>query len=317
MPRSLDTIDIVVVQMMLADCRRPDIEIAKFLELEEAEVSRRIASLREDGIIRNFVARINPSYLRAVNVFIFGTSEIGSLEEAKDKLSKNDSSSWVGLAGGSRMYVAATLRRLMHLDSFVQFLREDVEMKDLTFGIRSGLPIFHGDKPPLEAVDYRILSSLRRDARKSLFEVGEEVGLERATVEARIRRMRDEGAVEFSIELDPESTSDILCMVHLWRKGRGELKPFMREKLNEHSPRILFFNQYRNLTDLTVTMCWVRDMVGLRTILGSFRQNPDFYHIEANPLITTGIIEDWADRMIIERSASPTGSSSEGPKEVA
>ncbi len=316
MPRSLDATDIVIIQMMLADCRRPDSETAKFLELDEAEVRKRIASLRDDGIIRNFVARMQPSYLRAVNVFMFGYSEIGSLDEAKSKLRKNDASSWVGLAGGSRMYVAATLRRLIHLDSYVQFLKEEAEMKDVTFGIRSGLPTVHHENPPLEAIDYQILKSLRRDARKSLFEVGEEIGSDRATVEERVRRMRDQGAVEFSIELDPESTTDILCMVHLWRRGRGELKPFMREKLNEHSPRILFFNQYRNLTDLTVAMCWVSDMSGLRAILNSFRQNPDFYHIEANPLVTTGIVEDWADRLIVEQAGSGR-SSPEGAKEVA
>ncbi len=317
MARSLDATDLVIVQMMLADCRRPDIEVAKFLELDEAEARRRIASLHEDGIIRSFVARIQPSYLRAVNVLIFGTSEIRSLNEARERLVKNDVSSWIGLAGGSRAYVGATLRRLVHLDSYVIFLREHMEMKDLTFGIRSGLPNVYDEKPPLEPIDYRILGSLRRDARKSLFEVGEELGEDRATVEARVRKMRDEGAIEFSVELDPEATTDTLCMIHLWRRGRGELKPFMREMLNEHSPHILFFNQYRNLTDLTMAMCWVPDMAGLRTILRSFQANDDFYHIETNPLLTTGIVEDWTERLIIERSKAGRSSAAEGPKEVA
>ncbi|MDD1771158.1 MAG: AsnC family transcriptional regulator [Methanomassiliicoccales archaeon] len=317
MPRSLDTTDLVITQMMLADCRRPDVEVAKFLELGEDEVNRRIASLREDGIVRDFVARIPPSHLRAVNVFIFGTSEISSLKEAREKLGKNDSSSWIGLAAGSRIYVGATLRRLIHLDSYVVFLREELGMTDLTFGIRSGLPRVHEERPSLDSLDYRILASLRRDARKSLFEVGREIGEDRTVVEARVHRMREEGAVEFSIELDPEATSDIICMIHLWRRGRGELKPFMRDKLNEHSPHILFFNQYRNLTDLTMAMCWVPDMSQLRAILRSFQSRDDFYHVEANPLLTSCNLEDWADRLILERSKGADGSTTERPQEVA
>ena len=317
MPRSLDTIDIVIVQMLLADSRRPDSHIAKFLELDESEIARRIASLRDDGIIRNFVTRVQPAYLRAINVFIFGTSEIDTLDEARDRLSRNDESSWVGLAGGSRIYVAATLRRLMHLDSYVQFLREELGMKDATFGIRSGLPTALKENPPLEPIDYRILASLRRDSRKGSSAVGQETGADSGVVESRIQRMRDEGAVEFSIELDPGRTSDLLCMVHLWRRGRGELKPFMRQKLNEHSPRILFFNQYRNLTDLTVTMCWVSDMEGLRAIISSFRENKDFYHIESNPLLNTGIVGDWTDRLVVERARDAEDSVTESAKEVA
>lgn len=313
----MDATDIVIVQMMLADCRRPDIEVAKFLEIGEDEVRRRIAALREDGIVSGFVARIPPSHLRAVNVFIFGTSEIGSLKEAREKLGKNDASSWVGLAAGSRIYVGASLRRLMHLDSYVIFLREQLEMTDLTFGIRSGLPRVHEERPQLDLLGYRILASLRRDARKSLFEVGQEVGEDRKVVEARVHRMREEGAVEFSIELNLEATSDIFCLIHLWRRGRGELKPFMRDKLNEHSPHILSFNQYRNLTDLTMATCWVRDMSHLRAILQSLQSRDDFYHVEANPLLTSGIMEDWADYLILERSKGTGGSTAESAQEVA
>jgi DNA-binding Lrp family transcriptional regulator len=311
----LDATDLVIVQMMLADCRRPDVEVARFLELGEDEVRRRIASLRDDGVVRSFVARIPPSHLRAVSVFIFGSTEIGSLREARDRLLKNDVSSWVGLAAGSRIYVGATLRRLIHLDSYVVFLREEIGVNDLTFGIRSGLTAVHGERPPLDGLDFRILGSLRRDARKSLFEVGKDVGEDRSVVETRVKRMRDEGAVEFSIELDLEATSDILCMVHLWRKGRGELKPFMRDKLNEHSPHILSFNQYRNLTDLTMATCWVSDISQLRAILRSLQERDDFYHVEANPLLASGNLDDWTDRLIIERAKSES-STVEGAKEV-
>ncbi|HVO77519.1 MAG TPA: Lrp/AsnC family transcriptional regulator, partial [Methanomassiliicoccales archaeon] len=137
MARALDPTDLVIVQMLLADCRRPDADVAKFLEIDEEEASRRISAMHHDGVVRNFIARIPPSYLKAVNVFIFGYSEIGTLKQAKEKLSKNDASSWIGLAGGSRMYVGATLRRLIHLESYLLFLREEIGMKDLTFGIRS------------------------------------------------------------------------------------------------------------------------------------------------------------------------------------
>ena len=307
MTRSLDETDIVLIQMLLEDSRRPERQVAEFLELTTEEVRQRISSLHKDGLIKTFIARLTPSYLRSVNVFIVGRCDITSLEEARTKLGKNDVSSWTGIGGGSRIYVAASLRRLMHLDHYLMFLREEVGMEDLTFGIRSGKPDVLTEKRELDATDFRILASLRRDARKSHFEVAEDIGVAREDVELRVQRMLADGSVEFSVELNPEATRDILCLFQLYRRGRGDLRKFMRDMLNLHSPHILFFNQYRNLPDLTMAMCWVRDMGAVREIKRSFERHGDFHHVEANPLLTTGMIENWADRLIVDKARSPDG----------
>lgn len=298
MPRHLDTTDIIIVQMMLSDSRTPLPKIGQFLEIPAEEVERRIASLVEMGVLRSFITRYSPSHLKSVGVLVYGRAETTTFENALSKLNKNDSTSWVALGDGGRLYVGATLRKLSNLDSFIAFLREEVGMQDPVFGIRSSPPDFTKPSLPLTDLSRRIVRSIRYDARKSAFEISKEVGESVEVVEAHLNSMIQNKTIEFSAVLSPEACPDILCMFHLFRRGHQELRDFMREKLNQHSPRILFFSTYRNLPDLVMAMVWARDMVELREIKASLEDSPPIERAEANILLASRVVPSWADDLI-------------------
>jgi DNA-binding Lrp family transcriptional regulator len=303
MARHLDITDIVLIQMLLSNSRSPEVEIAAFLKTEPLEVHRRIQALCDDGIVSRFITRLTPKYLRSVGVMIYGNAETTSLEDAISKVSVNDATSWVGVASGGRLYVGASLRRLSHLESFIHFLQEEAGMKDPVFGIRTG-PAVVREVAPIEEMDFRILNSMRMDPNKSAFEIAEELGEQTTIVEARLKSMVEKGWVEFSVILAPERTSDAQCMFHLHRKDHREMRDFMRDKLNEHSPNILFFNNYRNLPDLMMAMTWTNDMGEVREIKSSFEASGRFERVEPNIMIGSRALESWGDKLILEKGAT-------------
>ena len=65
----------------------------------------------------------------------------------------------------------------------------------------------------LDEIDYKILETLRRDARTPFTEVGRNLGISDATVHVRVKRMMDEGIIKkYTIVVDEEA---------LGRKVRG------------------------------------------------------------------------------------------------
>ncbi len=306
MTRHLDTTDIILVQMMLSNSRTPPDEIARFLETSKEEVERRIASLIELGVLRSLVTRYSPSHLKSVGVLVYGRAETTTFEDAYSKLHKNDATSWAALGSGGRLYAGATLRKLSQLDSYISFLRDEAGMQDMVFGIRSAPPDFSRPSASLTDLDRKIVRSMRLDSRKSLLEVAKEIGESVEIVGTHLDRMVKEKVIDFSAVLAPESCSDILCMFHLFRREQHELREYMRSKLNQHSPRILFFNTYRNLPDLLMALVWTNDMTELREIKASLEEGQAIERVEANVILASRVVPSWADDIIDKELPSDT-----------
>jgi Lrp/AsnC family transcriptional regulator for asnA, asnC and gidA len=65
----------------------------------------------------------------------------------------------------------------------------------------------------LDKIDYKILDTLRRDARTPFTEIGRDLGISDATVHVRVNKMMDEGIIKsYTIVVDEEA---------LGRKVRG------------------------------------------------------------------------------------------------
>lgn len=69
--RDLDEIDLEILQLLMADARRPYSDIADIVDLSAPAVSDRIARMQDLGVIRKFTVDIDRSQLRGgVPVFI-------------------------------------------------------------------------------------------------------------------------------------------------------------------------------------------------------------------------------------------------------
>ncbi len=90
----MDKTDMILIQLLLQNSRRPYRELADTLNLSVNAAHKRIHELIESGILRTFTAKINLSaFEKAVSVWVWGRSEAKSLDEIITKLGKDSSGS--------------------------------------------------------------------------------------------------------------------------------------------------------------------------------------------------------------------------------
>jgi Lrp/AsnC family transcriptional regulator, leucine-responsive regulatory protein len=61
MPAALDLIDIRLLQELQTDADRSNVELARIVDLSPAATLHRVRRLKESGIVRDIVARLDPS----------------------------------------------------------------------------------------------------------------------------------------------------------------------------------------------------------------------------------------------------------------
>lgn len=84
---------------------------------------------------------------------------------------------------------------------------------------------------PLDAVDQTIVAALRRDGRRSIPALAEEVGISRATAYTRFDRLRDSGVITgFAARVDPAAVGlDVTALILItiaqteWRDLKDEV----------------------------------------------------------------------------------------------
>jgi Lrp/AsnC family transcriptional regulator, leucine-responsive regulatory protein len=76
MPVSLDLIDIRLLEELQADADRPNVELARLVGLSPAATLHRVRRLKESGIVRGVVARLDPAEAGfALQVYVAVTLE--------------------------------------------------------------------------------------------------------------------------------------------------------------------------------------------------------------------------------------------------
>jgi len=116
-----------------------------------------------------------------------------------------------------------------------------------------------------DETDRLLIEALRRDARASLKELGNTVGLSSPSVAERIRRLQDRGVITgFSVDVDPVALGYPLEAIVRIRPLPGKLH-IVRE-LIEQTPQIVECDKVTG-DDCYVARLFVRSMDEIDTIL--------------------------------------------------
>lgn len=298
--------------LLLADSRLSYRDLADKLGLSVNAVHKRIQSLQESGIIRAFVAKVSLYALGGIALWVFGRSET-ALSKIHEQLGKHGSIFWVGIAGGNFLYVGAYLRDVSELEPFVDYLRKEAKMPDPTVGILDssigpsetsgqGAPV----SPSLDALDYQIVNALRRDSRKAVSDISEELGVTTKTLRRRLSRLIEDKAIELTIDWYPDSSNDIMTVFHLQLKPTANRREVVPLLINKYWPRALLFEIFSNLPNRIICIVWSRTMKELKEIREGFEGEGFFDAIVPNILYTGYIFETWRDKLVVERGA-PSG----------
>ncbi|MEM3029329.1 MAG: winged helix-turn-helix transcriptional regulator [Thermoproteota archaeon] len=296
----MDKTDMILCQLLLSNSRLSYRELANKLNLSVTAVHSRIQSLVEQGVIRRFSARLSPRVFKAVSVLVFGLSQAVPIQDLEKEFAEHGSVYWLGVGGGSILYIGACLREISELDNLLSDLREKCGILEPTIGIvtHTSLP---SDTIPVEAklssLDYRIIRSLADDSRKALSKVAEELGVSTRTVRRRLERMIELGLVEMSIDWYPDASNDIVAMLHLNLKP-GVNSNAARMVLQKHWPNVFMSWSFSNIPSLILSFSWTNTMKELKELCKSLEEENVFQSFSPNVLYTGYVFKTWVDQLV-------------------
>lgn len=100
----VDQTDLMILSLLEADSSTPYTEIARRLGLNESTVRKRVASMREEGVIKRFTVILDPSKVGYNTVAIVGIDvEPSKLLEAAQRLSEIPETKYVATSTGDHM----------------------------------------------------------------------------------------------------------------------------------------------------------------------------------------------------------------------
>ncbi len=117
----LDGLDRMILNVLQEDGRASYSEIARRLKVPESTVRLRVKKLVERGIIRKFVALINPFKAGySVVAFIAVDAEPSKIKEAVEKLKELPEVDVLGIATGAHdILMQVTVKDLQELENFL------------------------------------------------------------------------------------------------------------------------------------------------------------------------------------------------------
>jgi DNA-binding Lrp family transcriptional regulator len=297
----MDKTDVILSQLLLMNSRLSYRELAGTLNLSVTAVHKRIQSLVEAGVIREFTVKLSLLALNAFHVLIFGLSKKPSLHNLNATLKKHGSIYWLAIGGGNYLYVGAYLRSITELEPLVSYIKEEVGITEPTVGITysaSPPPRVHsvGDKT-LYSLDYQILHSLKDNSRKATSDVADELGVSAKTVRRRLSQMIRKGLIELSIEWYPDASNDIITIFHVNLKPETD-KNKVDTLFKKYSPNMMFYWGLSNIPNMFLAFVWTNTMKELQNIRESFEHEPTVQAVAPNILYTGYIFNTWRDKLL-------------------
>ncbi len=295
----MDPTDLAICKMFLENSRISIREIGDKLGLSVAAVHGRIQALRDQGIIKTFTARINLMALGATIALVWGTSGRPSNDDLLARLRRDEHVYWVTFAGAGFVYVGTYLRSAAELDAVVSYVTREADIREPTVGLialGSGLP----EEPVLDRLDARILRALHRDARKSVADVAEEIGISAKTVGRRLARMVAENRAELSMEWYPDAANDVISMWHIEVGPSATREEVIALLTNTYGQNLLFTMVLSNLPRSLLIATWTGSMKELRDLQGRFAQEKALARAVPNVLYTGYLLDTWRDSLLMK-----------------
>jgi len=215
--------------ILLSNSRTPYRALAEKLNLSVSAVHKRVQTLIDQGIIREFVARPGFAATGALIAILHGATE-KKPEELMHELGGHRSIYWISAASGGYLYVGTYLRTLQELGPLLEFVQLKTGIKELNTSIIGEVP--GSPQEPLDTLDYQIINSLSKDSRKPVTDIAFELGLSVKTIRKRLNTMIKNSTIELTINWYPDEANDIMSMTHIKAKQGSNLDENTLKKIS-------------------------------------------------------------------------------------
>jgi DNA-binding Lrp family transcriptional regulator len=308
----MDEIDLHLCQLLFANSRRPQRELADELGIGVAGVHRRIQSLVEQGVINCFTANLSTSYLGAVHAQVDGVCDCQPVAETLGALGKSGFVFSVLTSAANLTSVMLLLRSINDLGPTVELVRGTLKMPQPRVTI--SMKIFVGTEPlervftgnrELSRLDYRIVNSLHLNCRKPIVDLADEIDITPKTARSRLEAMEREGAIEYGFNWNPARTAGASFIVRINLKPGTDRSAFISQLNKRYGARFIYTFIFSNIIDYVGGYCWAPTVGQHNELVGALRSD------EAVADASSGIVHDmwgfetWRDRLLRERASGP------------
>ncbi|MCP4762048.1 MAG: winged helix-turn-helix transcriptional regulator [archaeon] len=291
----MDETDFIILKKLMENSRVTFRELAEIINMSVSSTHKRINKLVDNGVIKAFFARPSILALKYLQVLIYGTSSAKSLEVVSKELGQHECVENVAIATGKIVYVSGILRDLSELQDYSTFVSKTAQISEPFVGIIN-IPYITSPEP-LTTIDYKILKSLNKDARKPITDIADEVGLTAKTVKKRLDRMRENYLVELSIQMEAEY--NLVTGFHISLKEGTNINKIVQNLHEKYGKNVIGILNYSNVPNFLSFYIWtiilqdsqkineeLHDM-GFKDIIPFIFLKSDFYDTWVEQLLRT------------------------------
>lgn len=298
----LDEVDVSLIHILLRDSRAAPEQLVEITGLDHNVIEERIRDMVQAGFVRRFTAKPSLVALGARSVMVWGKSRLRSLSDGLRAVQEDDRVAWIAHSTSGRFYFALHLKSDDDIHDRVTRLESEAMMLRPSFGVRNLFGQENGSVP-LKQVEWKILGALAQDHTLTGEEIAPRIKKKAGDATAMLEKLISSGAVDFSVDIDPNVISNPLCLFHLESLEPDRVEAAAGELMRVHAPGILFFNTYSNMPTLTTTMLLGQDYDDILDLTRDIQQRPEFPYFEVNPLLASTNVETWRDTL--QRKMAP------------
>jgi DNA-binding Lrp family transcriptional regulator len=306
----MDEVDLRICQLLFANSRIPQRELADQLGLGAAVTHRRLQTLVEDKVIRRFTTTISRSYLHAVAAQVDGVCNCGSVEGSLDKLQKIGPVNSVLTSSSNLTSMTLVLRNIDELGPSVEQIckilvmplpRVTISMR-IFVGMQPLEKDFTGDRE-LGRLDYRIINALHHNSRKPVNDLAEEIDITPKTARYHLEMMEKEGSIEYGVDWDPSRTAGMSFIVRIDLKPGADRFEMMNRINERFGARFILTFLHSNMPDYVCGYCWAPTVGAHNDLMAELKKDALVREVRSGILHDHWGLETWRDRLIKERAA--------------
>lgn len=290
----MDEIDFFLLKKLVENSRFTYRELAEMTDFSVSATHKRINKLIEGGIIEAFRARPSIIALKSLLVIIFGTSKVKSIDTISDELGQHESIIFVGIAGQKSLYVYALLRDVSELQEVSIFVSKTAHISEPIVGIVN-VPYITTPEP-LTSVDYKILKTINRDARKPITDIADDVGVSAKTVRKRLDRMIENNLVSFTIQWKLWYVSFITVFGIILNEGT-DIRSTIQHLNQKYSKNIFSCLSYSNIPNFITLETWATNAHESQKIQEEL-QSEGFKDITPYIAYSGNYYDCWVDQLL-------------------
>lgn len=284
------------------DALRPS-HIATQLGLSTELVKDRLAKMEAQGVLQGYEAFPNLRHLGLSQTTVHYNLDGRAKAKAVDKLRNAEGISGVFEFVGPGVCVDIYYRTASELDRRLRLISSlaDVPAPHRLFDYP--YPEVKGDLSPL---DWRVVHALRKDARRSPTEIGEELGISSKTVNRRIDRLVAQSSIDVLPRVDMGEVSDLIPLnlaCYFTPGPSAKTVDAITKELGEHA-FYAWVPPSAELGNFDV-FAWVRKPREIEAMRKRVAAIPGVDRVEALLPCNVVFTSDWLTEAIEERMSVP------------